>query len=422
MNVILRYGMGAALLKFYIPADTDERKTIITNIIASLFLSGGLFLILFYMFRHMLAPIILGVNNPELITLMGIIIVFDTIWSIPMLVLRSENRPIQFISLSLLNVGITMGLNLVLILKMGMGIKAVFLSNLIASGILLLVSLPILGKRFNLSSLSVDRWKTILKFAMPFLPAGLFSMVMEVSDRYILKYLTDLSTVGIYNTGYKVGMLMMLVVTGFNMGWQPYFLQEGKSNYKDNVFSNIITYVCASLGFIWVLILIWSDKLIRFKLFGYSFIGEEFYDALPLVPWIALGYLFYGYYILQTPGIFLKDRPSIAAWTRLFGALINIGLNLFLIPIYGAWGAAISTCLSFFFMAVLMNVISNKLYPIKIKWPKISMIIIILLVSYALTKAFGDGIITGLLISIIYPLSLLGTGVVNLKVLIGKSE
>ena len=422
MNVILRYGMGAALLKFYIPADTDERKTIITNIIASLFLSGGLFLILFYMFRHMLAPIILGVNNPELITLMGIIIVFDTIWSIPMLVLRSENRPIQFISLSLLNVGITMGLNLVLILKMGMGIKAVFLSNLIASGILLLVSLPILGKRFNLSSLSVDRWKTILKFAMPFLPAGLFSMVMEVSDRYILKYLTDLSTVGIYNTGYKVGMLMMLVVTGFNMGWQPYFLQEGKSNYKDNVFSNIITYVCASLGFIWVLILIWSDKLIRFKLFGYSFIGEEFYDALPLVPWIALGYLFYGYYILQTPGIFLKDRPSIAAWTRLFGALINIGLNLFLIPIYGAWGAAISTCLSFFFMAVLMNVISNKLYPIKIKWPKISMIIILLLVCYALTKLLGDGIFAGLLISIIYPLSLLGTGVVNLKVLIGKSE
>ena len=422
MNVILRYGMGAALLKFYVPADTDERKTIITNIIASLFLSGGLFLILFYMFRHMLAPIILGVNNPELITLMGIIIVFDTIWSIPMLVLRSENRPIQFISLSLLNVGITMGLNLVLILKMGMGIKAVFLSNLIASGILLLVSLPILGKRFNLSSLSVDRWKTILKFAMPFLPAGLFSMVMEVSDRYILKYLTDLSTVGIYNTGYKVGMLMMLVVTGFNMGWQPYFLQEGKSNYKDNVFSNIITYVCASLGFIWVLILIWSDKLIRFKLFGYSFIGEEFYDALPLVPWIALGYLFYGYYILQTPGIFLKDRPGIAAWTRLFGALTNIGLNFFLIPIYGAWGAAIATCLSFFFMAVLMNVISNKLYPIKIKWPKISMIIIILLVSYALTKAFGDGIIMGLLISIIYPLSLLGTGVVNLKVLIGKSE
>ena len=422
MNVILRYGMGAALLKFYVPADTDERKTIITNIIASLFLSGSLFLILFYMFRHILAPIILGVNNPELITLMGIIIVFDTIWSIPMLVLRSENRPIQFISLSLLNVGITMGLNLVLILKMGMGIKAVFLSNLIASGILLLVSLPILCKRFNLSSLSVDRWKTILKFAMPFLPAGLFSMVMEVADRYILKYLTDLSTVGIYNTGYKVGMLMMLVVTGFNMGWQPYFLQEGKSNYKDNVFSNIITYVCASLGFIWVLILIWSDKLIRFKLFGYSFIGEEFYDALPLVPWIALGYLFYGYYILQTPGIFLKDRPGIAAWTRLFGALINIGLNLFLIPIYGAWGAAISTCLSFFFMAVLMNVISNKLYPIKIEWPKISTIIIILLVSYALTKSFGDGIITGLLISIIYPLSLLGTGVVNLKVLIGKSE
>ena len=422
MNIIIRYGMGSALLKFYVPADTDERKTIMTNIIASLFISGVPFLILCHIFRHVLSPIILGVNNPELITLMGIIIVLDTIWSIPMLALRSENRAFQFIALSLLNVGITMGFNLIFILKMGMGIEAVFLSNLIASGILFLMCLPIIGKRFNFSSLSIDRWKTILRFAIPFLPAGLFSMVMEVADRYILKYLTDLSTVGIYNAGYKVGMLMMLAVMGFNMGWQPYFLQEGKSDSKGNVFGNIITYVCASFGLIWVMILIWAEKLMRLKIFGYSFFGEEFYDSLPLVPWIALGYLFYGYYILQTPGIFLKDRPGIAAWPRLFGALTNIGLNLFLIPTYGAWGAAISTCLSFLFMAILMNVISNKLYPIKIEWPKISIIIILLLVCYALTKSFGDGIFAGILISIIYPLSLLGTGVVNLKEVVDKSK
>ena len=51
-------------------------------------------------------------------------------------------------------------------------------------------------------------------------------MAMEVADRYILKLLTDLETVGIYNAGYKIGVLMLLVVNGFNMGWQPYFLEK----------------------------------------------------------------------------------------------------------------------------------------------------------------------------------------------------
>jgi len=58
-------------------------------------------------------------------------------------------------------------------------------------------------------------------------------------------------------------------------------------------------------------------------------------------------------------------------------------------------------------MAALMNVISNKLYPIEIEWPKISIIIIILLVSYALTKSFGDGIYIGILISIILLVAIL---------------
>ena len=51
-------------------------------------------------------------------------------------------------------------------------------------------------------------------------------MAMEVADRYILKLLTDLETVGIYNAGYKVGVLMLLLVNAFNMGWQPYFLEK----------------------------------------------------------------------------------------------------------------------------------------------------------------------------------------------------
>ena len=75
-------------------------------------------------------------------------------------------------------------------------------------------------------------------------------MAMEVADRYILKLLTDLETVGIYNAGYKIGVLMLLVVNGFNMGWQPYFLEKNFDS-RNKIYPRINSIFWLILGFIW---------------------------------------------------------------------------------------------------------------------------------------------------------------------------
>ncbi|MBL7013999.1 MAG: polysaccharide biosynthesis C-terminal domain-containing protein [Candidatus Marinimicrobia bacterium] len=415
MNVIMRYGMGASFLKYFVPADGNERKTVLTSVIVSLFITGIPFFFLWHGNREFLSPIILGVNRPEFITMMGIIIVLDTIWSIPMLGFRSENRPFLFILFSLLNVSITIGLNLYFILMKHMGIEAIFLSNVIASIVLFLLSIPFIFSRLNISSLSFEKWKKIVQFAIPFLPAGLFSMAMEVADRYILKALTDLSTVGIYNAGYKIGMLMMLAVMGFNMGWQPYFIKEGKEGNQGELFGRITTFVISGLGFIWLMLFLWSDELIQANIMGYSFFGSEFQESLRIVPLIGLGYLFYGFYILQTPGIFLKDKPSYAAWTRFIGAISNIGLCFLLIPNYGAIGAAISTSLSFFIMSICMYYINQKLYPIKIEWTKIGTLCLFLIGSVIVSIQSQDHYIVNIILTILYLSSLFGMKWIDLK-------
>ena len=65
MNVIMRYGLGAAFLKFYVPASDSEKKVIFTNVIASLFLTGIPFFLVWHGFRNLISPIILGVNKDE---------------------------------------------------------------------------------------------------------------------------------------------------------------------------------------------------------------------------------------------------------------------------------------------------------------------------------------------------------------------
>ena len=401
LNIVVRYGMGAAFLKNYVPANKEDRMSIMTNVIISLVLTGIPFLLLFYFFRESLSIVFFGVAKPSYVVMMGIIIFLDTIWSIPMLALRAENRPRLFIFFSFLNVGVTLICNLVFIIIFEMNIGSIFLSNLIASLIIFILVLPYIYQRFRFSTLSIVKWKTILSFALPFLPAGLFAMAMEVADRYILKLLTDLETVGIYNAGYKIGVLMLLVVNGFNMGWQPYFLEKNFDS-RSKIYPRINSIVLAILGFIWILLLFWTDDLIKTSFLGITFFGSDFFGSLNIIPWIGLSYFFYGFYHLQTPGVFLKNRPKYAAWTRLFGAFSNIGLCFLLIPIFGALGAAYATCISFGLMALSMFFINRYLIFVKLEYKSLIIIFLLLIISYAAFSVYQDNSIVNLLIMFFY--------------------
>ena len=401
LNIVVRYGMGAAFLKNYVPANKEDRMSIMTNVIISLVLTGIPFLLLFYFFRENLSLAFFGVVKPSYVVMMGIIIFLDTIWSIPMLALRAENRPRLFIFFSFLNVGVTLFCNLVFIIIFKMNIGSIFLSNLIASLIIFILVLPYIYQRFRFSSLSIVKWKAILSFALPFLPAGLFAMAMEVADRYILKLLTDLETVGIYNAGYKIGVLMLLVVNGFNMGWQPYFLEKNFDS-RNKIYPRINSIVLAILGFIWILLLFWTDDLIKTSFLGITFFGSDFFGSLNIIPWIGLSYFFYGFYHLQTPGVFLKNRPKYAAWTRLFGAFSNIGLCFLLIPIFGALGAAYATCISFGLMALLMFFINRYLIFVKLEYKSLIIIFLLLFISYVAFFVYQDNPTVNLLIMFFY--------------------
>ena len=414
LNIIMRYGLGAAFLKNYVPANSEERLSIMTNVIVSLIISGLPFLAIFYFFRLDLSYILFGVVKPSYVIIMGVIVFFDTIWSIPMLAFRAENRPRLFISLSLLNVGITLLCNLLFIIILKMSIGSIFLSNLIASSLLFILVIPYIIKRSKISSLSYTKWKHIISFAFPFIPAGLFAMAMEVADRYILKLLTDLETVGIYNAGYKVGVLMLLLVNAFNMGWQPYFLEKN-FNYQSNIYPRINTIVLSVLGFVWITLLFWTDELIKTQFFGITFFGSEFFDSLLIVPWIGLSYFFYGFYLLQTPGIFLKNRPKYAAWTRFFGAVTNIGLCFILIPIYGEMGAAYATCIAFALMALLMYCINRYLIEVKLEVRNLTIIFLLLIFSYIAFIIYEDSSIVNLTIMCFYVFIIFYYKLINMK-------
>ena len=410
MSVVMHYGLDAALMKRYVQSDLAEKTIHFSSAWVSFFISSICFGSIITLFRKSLSPILLGTNDDRLVLLVGWIIAIDVMWSIPQLIFRAEEKPFAYIICSLTNVIGTLILNLLFVLQFRMGVYGVLLSNIIISITLFIVTTPFIYNRINFNKASISSWKKMMKFGLPFLPSGIFAMMMELADRYILKQMTDLYTVGMYSSGYKLGMLMMLIVMGFNMAWQPFFLKIGDGKEHKPLYARINSYVFALLGFIWIILLIWVDDIVSIQLGSISLYGEEYWSSTLIVPWIALGYVFYGLYLLQLPGVFHKEKSIWVAVSRAIGAISNILLNIYLIPLYGAKGAAIATCISFIIMFVVIFIINLRLFPISYEWSRIIRILIAMSVISLLYDISNHDYSNKLMLTLYYPFVLLFTG------------
>jgi O-antigen/teichoic acid export membrane protein len=411
MSVILHYGLDASLLKHYVPAGREDRKTILSNAYFSFILTTTLFFIILVVFRNGISEILFGSSLSNITTMVAGILFFDVLWSIHVLLLRAEGRPIYFNIISILNVLLTLILNILFVVQLKLGIYGVLLGNLIASGCIFFITLPIILKRSSIKSLSLKYWKKMMKFGVPFLPAGIFSMILELSDRYILRYLTDIETVGLYNAGYKLGLLILLIVMGFNMAWQPYFLKKEMEERK--YIADVTTLFLAVLGFLWILLLLWSETMVKMKFGDFSFFGEQYWEAASIVPIIGLAYVFHAGYLIQLPGVYLLEKTGWIPWVRGLGALSNIILNFLFIPEYGITGAASATCLSFMLMAVIFYFINRSIFPILYQWRKLGIIIftigVIVLFHFNFVLVSNEKIV----VCVFYPIILTLTKVVR---------
>ena len=189
MNVVLKFGLDAALMKKYVQAKTDDRISFYTTAIGFFGGVSILYALINIFSASIMSKFILGIDDVQYWYYITAIICVDILWSIPQLILRTEEKPYPFLIFSFINAFGTLGLNIYLVAKLGMGVKGVLASNAIASSVLFLLTMPITWNRVNLKGFSTEKFKEMMRFGLPFLPSGIFAMTMEVADRYVLKYL-----------------------------------------------------------------------------------------------------------------------------------------------------------------------------------------------------------------------------------------
>ena len=379
LNIVFIYGLDSAYLKFAAFKDIgDDKDNFSTPYIAVL--AASLLISLMIIINAGVIGTSLGVpaEYNYLIYLAIAIIFIDANAVIPFLKLRLERRAKIFSLFKIINISVNIFLNLYLILVLKWGIEAVFISNLIATVVSLLLVTPTIIKNFKFKFHTL-LFKRMLKFGLPFLPAGFAVMLVQVIDVPILQKLTDLTTVGIYKANYKLGIFMMLFVNMFQYAWQPFFLQNAKDPSAREMFSKVLTYFVLVGSILLIVLSLFINDVAKIQIAGYSLIGSEYWSGLNIIPIVLLAYLINGMYVIFSAGIYIEEKSIYVPIITGLGALVNVVANFVLIPVLNITGAALATLAAYFVMALGYYYVTQKFYKVKYELKRIGHIFLAIL-------------------------------------------
>jgi O-antigen/teichoic acid export membrane protein len=390
LKVILTYGMETAFFRF--TEQEDNKEKVYSTGMISLLISSIIFLLLVSCFSGSLARWIDYPDYKNYIIWFGWILALDAISSIPFARLRAQNRAKRFATINMINIVVNIGLNLFFILlcpyilkhngnnllaqaitliyRPDWGIEYIFISNLIASSITLLLLFPqMVVTKWKISP---DLWKKMFLYAFPLLFAGMAGIVNETFDRLLLRYLLPVTKematyqVGIYAACYKISILMTIFIQAYRYAAEPFFFAHAKEKDAKIVYARIMDYFMIVVSLIFLVTMVYLDDFIMPIL-----VGKNYWEGRGVIPVLMLANLFLGVYYNLSIWYKLTGKTLWGAWLSAFGAVITLILNFWWIPlssnhlIYGYYGSAWATFICYGAMMILSYFIGQKYFPVK---------------------------------------------------------
>jgi O-antigen/teichoic acid export membrane protein len=302
------------------------------------------------------------------------ILALDAMASLPFADLRASQKASSYAAIKLASLALNIALCVLFVAKARLGVAGVFLANLLASSFTLALLIPVLLRRVD-GGPDAALLRPMLAFALPLVPAGLASIVVNVADRPILLSYSDLAVVGVYSASYKLGVLMMLVVTMFDQAWKPFFLQRAGRPDLDALMARVLTWFAAGTAWVFLAIALLAASVVTAPLFaGRPLIHPLFWGGLPVVPVVTFGYLLAGFYYVMLAPLMVAGRTGSVAVATACGAAVNLGALLLLIPRWGMMGAAWATAAAYAAMALAVYAQGRRAHPVPYEWGRIAVL------------------------------------------------
>ena len=325
LNVVYGYGMESSYMKYVSTLEVGTERQVFSVPFFSVSLTALVFSAALVVLAGPAAEVInVPGEHAELVVYASCILFLDAVALIPFAALRMAHRPKLFAAIKLVGITVNVLTNVLLLFWARMGITGIFLSNVISSGLVVILLAPTILRRLE-GGMPRGLLRALLAFGLPSVPAGLAAMMIQVINRPILEALKGKEALGVFQANFRLGIFMMLIVSMFDFAWRPFFLSHASDKDARQLFARVLTYfVLLATGIFLVLSLFLPAIVTAPIFFGHPLIASPYWSGLPIVSVILLAYLFLGLYNNFMAGVYIEKKTRSLPPVTAAGAAVNI--------------------------------------------------------------------------------------------------
>jgi O-antigen/teichoic acid export membrane protein len=323
----------------------NETRTFYTTLLLSMIMSIVVFLVLMVPGSFLL-PGLIKLDDPAVIALIAGTVPFFIIFRTYLSVLRIRQQPGRFVTYNLVSVGAGYALGLLFVVWLDMGVTGILLGQfviLVVLGVLIVRALLNNASGFSTRRASPALIKEFARYGLPATAGNVGTWILSSSSRFVIGFFNGTADVGLFSMGYNIGNLVLMIVQGFALAVIPSLITTYESEHRDMTAKLLreLTRIYFLLGL---------PAAVGVSVLAQPIIGllttEPYYAAASVVPIIAIGNFIYGLSTLAYTGLIMAKKTNIMALNWCAAGVLNIVLNVLLVPHFGYFIAAVSYLLS----------------------------------------------------------------------------
>ncbi len=379
--------LPTAMMRWYAPEkDIEKQKSIVfTTLLSTLFVAVLLSVILIPLSNKFSLEIFDNIEFTRYFIFLFLAVSAGIVNNVPLNLIRLKERSVFYITLTTIKFTLIILSNIYFVAYLKIGVEGIIISELIGHLFVIIFTIPMMIKNSTLK-INLTVLLEMIKYGAPLVFSTIFTFVLTLGDRFIIKYFYGDSSVGVYSLGHKIASVInMLILQSFQLGFLPIAYRKLSEPNAKRYYSKVLTYYTLILVFSALIISLFSKELIKLLA-----LNSEYWIAYIVVPLISFAFVLKGIQYTFALSFHYAKKTSYNALIVVVTAIINILLNIYLIRKFDFPGAAASLLLSILIMMILSYLLGQKVYKIPYEILKISKIFFVGLILYLISLLFSD--------------------------------
>jgi O-antigen/teichoic acid export membrane protein len=198
----------------------------------------------------------------------------------------------------------------------------------------------------------------------------------------------------------RIASAMVLLLTAFRTAWPAFAYSIRDDEEARRTYAYVLTYLVLIASWVALGLGLLSPWLVRLLA------TPQFYEGSTVVAPLAFGTVAYAAYVVMAIGVGRSKRTQFNWVIAGAAAVLNVVLNLVLIPPYGMMGAAIATVAAYALMFVLMTWYAQRVFPVPYQWRRVITAVGAAVALVVAGKLLDVGLIPAILLALAYPAAL----------------